>query len=157
MGITQPILDVSKALTQMNLYTAQTSFSGGNSIPDRRRKRRYPLVLELQWKVLKADSVAATGTGTTLDLSSSGILFHCDKPLPQGYRIMMSISWPVALDGFPALQLAVSGVILRTTKNGSAAVRILNHEFRTMARESGESHRERRRLSLLPVRLNSRL
>jgi len=90
-----------------------------------------------------------------MDFSSGGILFHSDKPLPEGYQVEISISWPVVLENFPALQLAVSGVILRTTENGSA-VRILNHEFRTMARESGDA-RDQRRLALVPVRLNSRL
>lgn len=121
---------------------------------ERRRKRRYPLALNLRWK-LRSVAETGTGTGTTIDLSSGGILFRPDKALPEGHQVDISISWPVLLENFPALQLAVSGVITRTTENGSA-VRILNHEFRTMARASGESPEERRRLALVPVKLHSR-
>src|SRR6476660_9384014 len=135
----------------MNLN--ESNFAPVHSSMERRRKRRYPLALNVRWKLIPVRSVAETGTGTTIDLSSGGILFRPCKELPEGHQLEMSISWPVLLDNFPALQLAVSGVVIRTTENGSA-VRILNHEFRTMARESGESPEERRRLALLPSQLH---
>ena len=137
----------------MNLN--KSNFAPVHLSTERRRKRRYPLALNVRWKLIPVRSVAETGTGTTIDVSSGGILFRPNKELPEGHQLEMSISWPVLLENFPALQLAVSGVVIRTTENGSA-VRILNHEFRTMARESGESLEERRRLALLPSQLHSR-
>jgi hypothetical protein len=133
----------------------ESNFAPVYSRTERRRKRRYPLALHVRWKLIPVRSVPETGTGTTKDVSSGGILFCPNKELPEGHQLEMSISWPVLLENFPALQLAVSGLVIRTTENGSA-VRILNHEFRTMAREGGESPQERRRLALVPVQLHSR-
>jgi hypothetical protein len=71
-----------------------------------------------------------TGTGTTLDLSSGGILFETDRQLPTGLNVELSISWPVLLHNVAPLQLVVTGRIVRTVGRRTA-VRMMQHEFRT--------------------------
>ena len=71
-----------------------------------------------------------TGSGRTIDLSSSGLSFTADRPLLTGQRLQVSIDWPVLLDGGVKIQLIISGVVVRT--NGTAtAVEIQQHEFKT--------------------------
>ena len=70
------------------------------------------------------------GTGRTIDMSSSGLRFTVDRPLPIGQRIEVYIDWPPLLDREIKLQLAISGVVVRT--NGTeVALQILRHDFRT--------------------------
>ena len=54
---------------------------------DRRSDRRYDITLELRWKLIRRRRVLDTGTGTTLDLSSGGILFESERQLPAGGSI----------------------------------------------------------------------
>ena len=71
-----------------------------------------------------------SGTGTTLNFSSSGIQFTTESQLPVGRNIEFSVNWPVELDGACALKFVARGVVVRSAVD-YAAVRIYNHEFRT--------------------------
>jgi hypothetical protein len=42
---------------------------------DRRIQRRYPVALELEYKVVTGGAVIGTGTGKTGNISSGGVLF----------------------------------------------------------------------------------
>jgi len=97
---------------------------------DRRSDRRYDIALDLRWKVIRRRRVLDAGTGTTLDLSSGGILFETDRQLPQGLNVELSISWPVLLHNVAPLQLVVTGRIVRASGRRTA-VRMMQHEFRT--------------------------
>ncbi|MGO9260814.1 MAG: PilZ domain-containing protein [Bryobacteraceae bacterium] len=97
---------------------------------ERRASTRYPLTLEVRYAVLDLFAPAQTGSGRTIDLSSSGLSFTADRPLRTGQKLDLSIDWPVLLDGGVQLQLTLSGVVVRT--NGTAtALQIHRHEFRT--------------------------
>jgi hypothetical protein len=97
---------------------------------DRRYDRRYGISLEVRWKLVRRRKVLDTGVGSTIDLSSGGILFDAGRPLPVGLGVELSISWPALLHNFAPMQLAVSGRIVRT--DGSRiAVSMSQHEFRT--------------------------
>jgi hypothetical protein len=98
---------------------------------DRRYNRRYDIPLELRWKRIRRGKVMEVGTGKTVDLSSSGILFRAEQSLPLGARIELSVAWPVLVDNFPRLQLIVSGIVVRSTGNQNA-IRMIQHEFRTV-------------------------
>jgi hypothetical protein len=65
----------------------------------------------------------------TIDVSSSGLSFAADKPLPIGQKLDLSIDWPFQLDG-DQLQLVASGVVVRTS-GAVTALRIERYEFRT--------------------------
>jgi hypothetical protein len=97
---------------------------------DRRFDRRYPILLDLRWKLIRRKRVLDTGTGSTLDLSSGGILFESGRPLPEGLDVELAISWPTLLHNAAPLQLVVQGRIVRSGA-GRIAIRTIQHEFRT--------------------------
>lgn len=99
---------------------------------DRRASRRYEMSLSLRWKLIWREKVIETGTGATIDLSSSGISFRAEKALPLKSRVELSIAWPMFLENFPPLQLIVSGVVVRAD-GGQNAIRMNGYEFRTVA------------------------
>jgi PilZ domain len=98
---------------------------------DRRLDRRYEIQLDLRWKLIRRRRVLETGTGQTLDLSSGGIHFEADRPLPAGLNIELSIAWPAMLQGSAPLQLVVSGKIVRSVGR-KTAIQKSQHEFRTV-------------------------
>src|SRR3954462_2528244 len=98
---------------------------------DRREDRRYGIHLDVKRKLIRRRRVLDTGTGTTVDLSSGGLLFDPGRHLPAGLNVELSITWPVMLHDVAPLQLVVAGRIVRA--NGSqVAVRTVQHEFRTI-------------------------
>ena len=97
---------------------------------NRREDRRYDLKLDLRWKLIRRQRLIDSGSGTSVDLSSGGILFDAGRPLPPGLNVELSISWPVLLNNTAPLQLICSGRIVRATGN-RAAVQMVQHEFRT--------------------------
>lgn len=107
--------------------------TGGPGIgtEDRRSGRRYLIGLNVRWKVLHGKGVSASGTGTTVDLSSGGLLFETTRELHVGGTIQLSIAWPVLLRNVAPLQLIVVGEVVRVTGR-RVGVRMLNHEFRTV-------------------------
>jgi PilZ domain len=98
---------------------------------DRRRDKRYEIALEARWKLIRRRKVLDTGTGRTIDLSSGGILIEAERPLPVGLNLELSITWPVMLHNMAPLQLVASGRIVRA-KGRQAAIRMIQHEFRTL-------------------------
>ena len=97
---------------------------------ERRGDRRYSLLLDLRWKLIRRRKVLDAGTGRTIDLSSGGILFDAGRHLPAGLNVELSISWPALLHNVAPMQLTVSGKIVRS--HGTLiGVRIAQHEFRT--------------------------
>lgn len=105
----------------------QTEEIGG----DRRHDRRYDLHLEVRWKLIRRKRVLEAGTGRTLDLSSGGILFETDRPLPIGLNVELSVAWPVMLHNVAPMQLVIAGRIVRSVGEKTAA-QMVQHEFRTL-------------------------
>src|ERR1700689_3529770 len=105
---------------------------------DRRSDRRYDIALDLRWKAVRRRREWDAGTGTTLDLSSGGILFETDRQLPTGLNVELSISWPVLLHNVAPLQLVVTGRIVRASGRRTA-VRMMQHEFRTAKQPTDRS------------------
>src|SRR5437879_4414890 len=89
---------------------------------DRRRKKRYPINLQVEYKVLKNYLAIGNGTGTIVDLSSNGIAFQTDKPMTVGNYLELSASWPVLLDGSCPLKLVVFGKVVRNDERITAVV-----------------------------------
>ena len=104
---------------------------------DRRFDRRYGISLELRWKLVRRRKVLESGTGTTVDLSSGGVLFEAGRQLPVGLNIELSIAWPALLHDIAPMQLVVSGRIVRTHGSRTAIV-MVQHEFRTAGAPAGE-------------------
>jgi hypothetical protein len=97
---------------------------------DRRAGVRFPVSLEVRYSVVGRRGPVETGSGRTIDMSSSGLSFTADTPLSIGQRLDMSIDWPARLDDDVQLQVVVSGMVVRTT-GAVIALRIERHEFRT--------------------------
>jgi hypothetical protein len=98
---------------------------------DRRVDRRYPLLLDLRWKLIHRKRVLDTGEGSTLDFSSGGVRFESGRTLPEGFDVELAIRWPVLLHNVAPMQLVVQGRIVRS-RDGEIAVRMVQHEFRTV-------------------------
>ena len=107
---------------------------------DQRLTRRYPISLEIEYKILRKGRVERLGSGRTLNVSSGGVLFEARESLPPGSSIELLMHWPFLLEGVCPLKLAVQGSVVRSDSKG-VAVRSKHHEFRTAgARSFGSSH-----------------
>lgn len=102
---------------------------------ERRKTARYGLELELNYSLLSQDTVVASGKGTTVNLSSRGVLFRPEGPASVGCAVRLLIMWPVALGDGTLLQLFIDGLVLRTDPTRTA-VRMLRYQFRTRAMSS---------------------
>jgi c-di-GMP-binding flagellar brake protein YcgR len=96
---------------------------------DRRSSVRVPVNLEVRYSVAGRRGPVENRSGQTIDVSSSGLSFTADRPLPIGQKLDLSIDWPFQLDG-DQLQLVASGVVVRTT-GVVTALRIERYELRT--------------------------
>jgi hypothetical protein len=112
------------------IETTLVSSAGHALVRERRASRRYEIPLRLRWKVLRRKRLLETGTGTTVDLSSTGIHFETDTKLPLDGAVELSIAWPILLDGSLAMQLVVAGRIARVAGR-KVAIAITQYEFRT--------------------------
>jgi len=101
--------------------------------PDQRSRVRYPIRLEVEYRVLNGSKVVHTGFGKTHNISSGGILFEAKGPLPADGFVELAINWPFLLEGTCHLKLFVRGVIVRSDTTGTA-VKVTRHEFRTCKR-----------------------
>ena len=101
---------------------------------ERRGVIRYPLALRLRYSVLNPRTAKPeTGSGQTIDLSSSGLRFLAEKPIEPGRRVELFLDWPFLLDNDVELQLIASGTVVRN--NGSeVALRMQRHDFKTRGR-----------------------
>jgi hypothetical protein len=109
---------------------------------ENRAKLRFPLNLELRYRVANAGGPVENGSGRTIDLSSSGLSFTSDIPLSIGQNLDLFIDWPVQLEGDVQLQLVVSGVVVRVAGTVTA-LRFEHHEFRTRsAGLRGAAHKD---------------
>jgi hypothetical protein len=97
---------------------------------ERRYRRRYGIVLDVRWKLVRRRKVLDSGGGATIDLSSRGIRFDAGRQLPIGANVELSISWPALLHKVAPMLLVVSGQIVRSA-GVHIAIEIGQHEFRT--------------------------
>ena len=98
---------------------------------NRRKTSRFPIIREIRYRVSTRDNLFEAGVGSTVNISSSGVLFSTEKPLLPGRRVEVAISWPAELNRNTALKLVARGRVVRT-EDGHAAAELQNFEFRTM-------------------------
>jgi hypothetical protein len=101
---------------------------------DRRGADRFPIEREVRYKILSRKNAVEDegGFGTTVNMSSNGVLFTTDRYLLPGRRLEVSISWPAQLNSKVALKLVARGRVVRS-EEGRAAIEIHQYEFRTQA------------------------
>jgi hypothetical protein len=95
---------------------------------DRRLQRRYPLELDLEFKIMEDDKVVSTGAGRTENISSGGVLFHAREGVPIGPQVELSVRWPAVLGNAPFLELRISGRLVRNDAYG-LAMRMSRYHF----------------------------
>jgi len=98
---------------------------------DRRLQRRYPIELELEYKIIKDDKVVSTGVGRTGNLSSGGVLFHTEHGVPNGPNVELAVRWPAVLGNAPFLELCISGRLVRNDARG-VAMRMSRYHFQKL-------------------------
>lgn len=98
---------------------------------DRRESSRFPLREDLKYRLVNSkNQQSITGTGTTLNIGSGGILFTTQETLPVGKTVEISVNWPARLDGTCALKFVAVGRVIRSEAD-RAAVRIVRYQFKT--------------------------
>lgn len=90
----------------------------------------------MRYRVMNKKYNHEAGTGKTINISSSGILFKTDQPLVPGRKVELFMSWPAQLDNRCALKLVARGKVVRA-ENGKAALAIQQYEFRTQPAGKG--------------------
>jgi hypothetical protein len=108
----------------------QSSGKGVKDANDRRGSDRFPIEREVRYKVLSKRSADEAGSGKTVNMSSSGVLFTSEHFLLPGKRVEVSISWPAQLNNKTNLKLVARGRVIRC-EDGKAALEIQQYEFRT--------------------------
>jgi hypothetical protein len=94
-------------------------------------KRRYPVQVDLSYKLLRNGFVVARGLGRTLEFSDGKICFHTDRTLELGADLELLLDWPLRIDGVCRLQLVVFGHVIESDEGGST-LEIVRHRFRTL-------------------------
>lgn len=105
---------------------------------DLRSQQRYPIALEVEYKLLHRGKVARQGSGWTRNISSGGVFFETSDELPSEGVIALVIHWPFLLEGVCPLKLILQGRIVRSSARG-VAVETRHHEFRTAGRGSSKA------------------
>jgi hypothetical protein len=113
----------------MNISTEITSANIGGSL-ERRETSRFPVREDVRYRVIQAKANKVSGSGTTLNMGSGGILFTTEDRLPIGRMVELSVNWPARLDGTCPLQFVATGRVVRS-EDSRAAVRIEKYEFKT--------------------------
>jgi PilZ domain len=118
LGVTPPSVTVGR------YPLADTGFKGQES----RAKKRFRISLPVTYKAVKGKGEG--GNGCTLNMSSAGICFTTQAPLPTGIQVELSLPWPVRLDESIPMKLVIEAVVVRASATDAAA-RIRSYEFRT--------------------------
>jgi hypothetical protein len=65
--------------------------------PEQRSHRRYPIALELDYRLLRRGRIERQGSGRTIDIGCGGVRLETNESLPVGRLIELMISWPFLL------------------------------------------------------------
>jgi PilZ domain len=114
---------------QQGTVMGSNSF-GSKSSNERRESARFPMREDLKYRLLQSKNHGISGSGTTLNIGSGGILFTTEEMLPVGRTIELSVNWPARIDGTCALKFVAVGRVIRAEAD-RAAVRIERYEFKT--------------------------
>ena len=102
---------------------------------ERRGSSRFPIEREIRYRVLNKKSNQESGSGKTVNISSTGILFTTEHVLLPGRTLEVSVSWPAHLNNNCPLKLVARGRVVRF-EPGKAAIEIQHYEFRTQGMQS---------------------
>jgi len=97
---------------------------------DRREKlKTFPIKVPVSYELMSGGQELFKGTGHTISLSSTGVVFDAGETLPIGRTVQLRIDWPVQLQNKADLTLAVTGKTVET-QGTLARIEMIRHEFR---------------------------
>lgn len=99
-------------------------------LTEQRSHQRYPIELEVEYRLLSKGRSQPRGSGKTRNISSGGVLFEVLGSAPAGGSIEVMVNWPFLLEGVCPLRLVMRGRIVRCDGRG-IAIQSTYHEFRT--------------------------
>lgn len=97
---------------------------------EQRSHQRYPIELEVEYRLLTKGRSQNRGSGKTRNISSRGVFFEALESAPAGSSIEIMLTWPFLLEGVCPLRLVMRGRIVRSDVRG-IAIQTNYHEFRT--------------------------
>jgi PilZ domain len=84
---------------------------------ERRSKARYPIALDVRY-IGREPPLA--GAGSTLNISSSGMLIASHQQMSLGAQVEVCANWPFMRSGTTPLQFVAVGRVVRSESNGFA-------------------------------------
>lgn len=66
---------------------------------------RYPVKLGVKFLIRSGKVHSMSGTGTTVNISSTGLLFRASKRLDGGEKVVVAVDWPTADANKPMILL----------------------------------------------------
>ncbi len=99
-------------------------------VSEQRSHQRYPIELEVEYRLLTKGQCELIGSGKTRNISSGGVLFEALGSRPATGPIELLLNWPFLLEGVCPLKLVMKGRIVRSDMRG-IAIQSNYHEFRT--------------------------
>src|SRR5689334_20441573 len=111
------------------MFLRKTDETPESWMSDRRKKKRFPLSLEMQFSAGFGPH-ALTGVGTIVNISSGGLAFRSESALQPATKIKATVQWPALLNRECTLKLMLEGHILRAT-GPISVMTIQKYEFRT--------------------------
>ena len=102
---------------------------------NRRTKRRFDIEQGLRYRLLYGSRIAESGTGRTVNISSTGVWFTTDNFLTTGLPVELSMAWPARLNDVCPIKLVIYGCVVRSDRD-RAALSIERYEFRTQGTAS---------------------
>ncbi len=109
---------------------ARTAGRSKKVLTEQRSHQRYPIELEMEYRLLAKGHSELVGSGKTRNISSGGVLFEALGSRPATGTIELMLSWPFLLEGVCPLKLVMKGRIVRSDVRG-IAIESNYHEFRT--------------------------
>ena len=97
---------------------------------DRRSHRRYPVSVELEYRLFLPEGHVRVGHGRTVNLSSGGVLFDAEASIPVNTPVELSIFWPLRTGDQAQVELHATGKTVRD-KGREVAVKFDRSRFRT--------------------------
>jgi hypothetical protein len=104
---------------------------------EQRSRQRYPIELEVEYRLLAKGQSDLLGSGKTRNISSGGVLIDALGSHPTTGSIELMLSWPFLLEGVCPLKLVMRGRIVRSDFRG-IAIQSNFHEFRTAGSRSAK-------------------
>jgi hypothetical protein len=83
-----------------------------NDRTERRARKRYSIHCKVSYSIPKGGVEASSGEGTTLNISSTGVLFRATAALKPGSYVVLYMDWPACTEDGTPLILVVTGPVV---------------------------------------------